>query len=140
MPVPADCYIIGTGISPEGTDGCIFFIRASVIDKVQQNGPRWKFFALRLILAAVQSPTAIYEGLGREGCDGVCCYCAKPPEYSTNEGKSVPVEENVFFMVYAEPASGGLIVWDWGWRPEDENAPGQPAGWETFGRRVWTKP
>jgi hypothetical protein len=125
MPVPADCW---------------FYIRNSLVDRLEEFGPAWKFYDLRLIPDAVRDPTAIYEDLNREGYDDACCYSYKPGFRWAGDSEQEAAPMGRFFVVYCEPASGGLIVMDFGWRAEDPNSPGNPQGWETFKKgKVWPK-
>jgi hypothetical protein len=134
--VPADCTVIGLGRSPEGRDDCVFFIRTSFVDRLQADGPAWKFNDLKFIPATLKNPHAIYEGLNREEYRDGCGYCVQQSVPSGNGNQT----GSYFFIVYVQPMSGGFIVLDFAWRPEDPHHPGRPTGWRDFERgQVWPK-
>ncbi len=109
--------------------------------KVIENGPQWKFHSVRLIHGVLAGPTAIFEGLGRDGCLASCCYCGQPPMRFVDSDIPQEPHKGYFFVVYVEPVSGGYVVCDWGWRPEDPKKPGYPTAWESFEKgKVWPKP
>jgi hypothetical protein len=44
------------------------------------------------------------------------------------------------FVVFARPAVGGYVVFDWEWREENADRPGLPVGWENdFEVPTWRK-
>lgn len=130
MAIPSDCTFICNGRSPEGRDDCPFFIRDSLLEKVYTSGPAWKFDDLHFLTRALQEPLGIYEDLNRPGYDEACCHYFCPNDQ----------QRDMFFVVYTESCSGGLIVIDYGWRPEDLAALGNPTGWQHFKKgKVWTK-
>lgn len=141
MLLPADCESFGHGRAPDGSPGCPFMIRRSVLDVITEHGPRWKCHSIRLIPGVLAEPVAIFEGLGRDGCLAACCYSGRPPVRYLNDGAPKEPHPGFLFVVYAEPVSGGYIVWDWGWRREDGARPGHPSGWDSFTKgKVWPKP
>ena len=141
MPVPANCSAIGTGISPEGLDGCPFFMRDSALQKIADQDVLWKIENARVVSMVVNDPkTKIFEGLGRDGCLGACCYCGKPGVCYEEDGREIPLPLGSYFVVYCEPMSGGVLVCDWALRKEDSEFPGNPVGWKSFEKgQVWPK-
>jgi hypothetical protein len=138
MPIPADCTYIGRGRGPEGNTDCVFFIRTSTLEVVCREGPWWRYRDLELVEPCLQEPLMIYEGLYRDEYRDGCAHCCQPSEWWVTPEKRGPVPPGLFFMTYTQPMSGGLVVLDWAWRPEDPHFIGRPCGWQSFDRgQVW---
>jgi hypothetical protein len=109
-----------------------FFIRRSELEKIEECGPKQKYFDARLIPNALLNPDAIFAGLKRDGYQGGYCYCHAPSHWFF-EAETGPIEAPVpagrVFLVFIRP-DWGLVVFDWEWREEDEKQPGFPKFWE----------
>jgi hypothetical protein len=135
---PADSLYIGEGMNLLGEVGVAFYVRRSILDRLEEEGPAWKFYASGLIPDAVKSPAKIFGGLNRPEFENAYCYCSRQDKTWKNSTEQVDVAPELLFVVYAEKISGGFVVIDWGWRPEDKQKPGYPNDWEDFERgQVW---
>jgi hypothetical protein len=138
MALPANQLPVGEGVGPDGQTRMMFYIDRNELDKVRDEGPPWKFEDIRFIIETVDSPDAIFQGLGRHDHEESLCYSARvthDPEEPEKE--SLPRYGHVF-LVFVRPCVGGYLVFDWEWREEDDEHPGYPGDWEKdFKERVW---
>jgi hypothetical protein len=141
MAIPNDQVPMGDGLDPTGAPGASFFVSRTELETLERNGPEWKLEDARFILEAIRSPDAIFEGLLRPGQESGLCYSVRPthdPECD-DEYQNLP-RFGFVFLVFARPAVGGYIAFDWEWRQEDGDVPGHPAFWQTdFERRTWLR-
>jgi hypothetical protein len=111
------------------------------IQELQRHGPSWKFDNARLLEEALQSPTAIFEGLQRTGLEAAFCYAAKPSRRYRKGGTiETPFSSGRVLVVYVDnmQSSNEFEIIDWAIREEDGKNPGYPAGWQNdFGRKIW---
>ena len=138
MLVPADATPIGPGKNTGGEFGCAFYVRTSVLDRLEKDGPAWKFHDARLLPGLVQEPEFIFAGLNRPEFEDGYCYSARPEFRWINGQTKERTPEGMFFLGYIEAMSGSMVVLDWAWRPEDPHKPGYPTGWNDFEKgMVW---
>jgi hypothetical protein len=141
MPIPFDQIPVGEGLDQDGKPGANFFISRAELDLLEREGPEWKLEDARFIIETVGQPDAIFEGLKRPGQEKSLCYSVRPTHDPDIEEKDQPLPRYGFaFLAFARLGVGGYVVFDWEWRKEDPEGPGQPAGWENdFERRRWHK-
>jgi hypothetical protein len=143
MAVPRG-YVLTVGVRPSGAGSVDFGVSKDAIKHWQTYGPAWKFRDAAMIPEAVQAPTAIFEGLNRDGLEEGVCYATVPSgrrireggeRAGTIDGPSLPKR---VFLVFAAERDWGFVVLDWEWREADSDDPGCPKDWDKdFGRRIW---
>lgn len=141
MTLPYGQRLIGEGLHPEGRPGALFFVDTQTLDLIEQDGPEWKYEDARFILEAVSEPDAIFEGLKRARHADCFCYAVRLTRDPEEPDSTVPPAFGKVFLVFARPAIGGYVVFDWAWREEDADHAGHPEGWkQDFTRRTWSRP
>jgi hypothetical protein len=109
-----------------------------------EYGPAWKFLDARLIPETVDDPTAIFEGLNRQGLEEGVCYVTVPSRRWIRDGGEAggtieaPSPPGRVFLVFAARREWGFVILDWEWREADSDNPGCPNDWgRDFGRKIW---
>lgn len=118
---------------------CTFYMSRSALDKICENGPRWKFYCSDLVPQAVLNPCSILIGLKRtEFTDGYCY--ASPLELRYNNyGQLEQSPQDRLFLVFVKKFMG-LTIFDWEFRKRSKGNPNLPANFnEDFDSHVWQK-
>jgi hypothetical protein len=145
MPVVVQDYIPLPARSPEDLDGSPLeceiveaFISRKMMEHLEQYGPRRKFYDIRSITDALETPAVIFEGLQRHPFEQAYCYSCVPARRWLNEEDTGPPPPWQVFLVYVVRMDGKLVVLDWNWRPADRSKPYYPKNWEQdYARRLW---
>jgi hypothetical protein len=92
---------------------------------------------LRCATKVVHAPTAVFEGIRREGgLERGRAYCGIPRRAYDSNGIAVERPDGFVYVVYADRDG---FVFDWDWVPEDPHKPGYPAQWnDRFSRELDT--
>jgi hypothetical protein len=99
------------------------------------NGQEAKYYELGNIDEVVLNPTAIFEGLKREGAEQGICYCGKPKRRYTNGYVEIPVPAEMVFAVYV---TGDGIIFQWRFELADTLDPDLPENWKArFDKPKW---
>lgn len=122
-----------------GSGGFSFYVSIKALEKIERDGPPWRFEDARLLTQAICSPVAVFEGLSRLGFDEGYCYVAKPPRRWSNNGAQEDSPEDEVFLVFVKKEYG-LVVFDWQWRkvdPSDTDLPKNHGN--DFRRWLWKR-
>jgi len=135
--LPDQTPVPGRSPTPAGGD-TTFFVGRDLIEEVQRNGPKRKWYDIGMIEYALEGPSAILEGLQRPNFDDGYCYSLLPTFWFVDEiNRGLPPPLKVF-CVYVHPSEGKLLVLDWDWRIMKPKEPGVPANWRRcFRGIVW---
>lgn len=119
----ARTFAMQTGKCPNGVGECSFKISTEKIKARHKYAPDDVFYNLRNVPYAISSPTAIYQGLEREGHEKSYCYCSKPARRFKSDTESVPVGDGFVFLVFVTEA---LEIFDWRFEKCCSNNPQVP--------------
>src|SRR5437870_2704187 len=105
-------------MSPDGGEDGEFFLSRTMLEKLEKNGPTWKFDDASFIPEILSAPAVVFQGLKREGFQNGYCYSGVPERnWDDPDPENVP-RIGMVFVIYIKPA-WGLVVFDWDWRSED---------------------
>lgn len=120
--------------------GCQFYVSLPRLEKLRDQGPRWKFHDARLIQETLTNPIVVFEGLRRKRYREGLCYVGNPTIWFDNDGISENRDPRYVFLVFVT-FYYGMLVFDWEWRRASATEPGHPNRWKRhFTRRVWHGP
>ncbi len=138
MAIPSDQLPIGEGVHPDNTPGAPFFVDRRMLDALEEHGPAEKHDDGRFVYECISRPDAIFEGLKRDNQADSLCYAVRPTHDPEEPAAETLPRYGVVFITFVRRGAVGYVVFDWAWREEDPNAPGQPLNWESdFTRRTW---
>jgi hypothetical protein len=122
------------GMSPDGSGEESFYVSRRMLEKLESNGPTWKYEDAAFVEEIMASPAAIFEGLKREGYEEGLCYTGSPAsDWTVPDREPVP-RVGMVFAIYIS----GRVILDWDWRKEDDELDGHPEGWRgDFTRKLW---
>ncbi len=137
MAVPRGYFSI-EGMCPGGSGTADFGVAVRDLEHFEAYGPRWKFHAAKLIPEALQDPTAILQGLKRDGMEDAVCYVTVPSRIWIRDRVEAPFPPGKVFLVFAAERPWGYVVLDWELRDADADNAGCPKNWhDDFERRIW---
>lgn len=140
MPLPIDQIPVGVGINPQTPEGsCLFYVSRSALNKVEDNGPESKWHDAKLLSEAIKNPAVIFSGLKRKGVSEGYCFSCLPTHRHLNDGTLVPRTAGRVFCLYVEMRQYGPVVFDWDWRPGNDNTGHPYEARDNFGSEVWRK-
>jgi hypothetical protein len=108
-----------------------------MVQELERSGPRQKFYDTRLIKGVLESPTAVYQDLQREGYSEAYCYCGLPPSRFRTSEIEIPPPPGRVFLVFVAVGVRGNIVLDWEWRAAHNDKLGHLMDDSCFGRQLW---
>jgi hypothetical protein len=141
MPVPFDQIPVGEGVLPDGRRAPFFVVRQT-LEQLSEHGLSEKYHDARFVLVAVSKPDAIFSGLRRPNQHEGLCYSVRP-ESDPDDDDDLPEvtampRYGVAFLAFVEVRDMGYVVFDWEWREEDPDQPGNPLGWrDDFAAKVY---
>ena len=142
---PAGTQIVAPGAIPVSgkcpytfADDAQFLVSRAMIDDLQKNGPKWKYYDAHLLMEALENPSAIFSGLRRTNFQDGFCYSLLPElRWHDDQTKVAPPPIKVF-AVHVHPKDDGLHVLDWEWRIANPKEPDVPNRWRIhFTRKIW---
>jgi hypothetical protein len=137
---PAGYWFVCNGVGPKGSTDQAFYLATELVNRLEREGPAWKFHDIKLIPESLIDPLLIYQGLGREGYELAYCYVARPDYHHDRNGARCANPLNMVFMVYVDPYPYGFVIYDWAWREQDSEHHGKPRDWQAFtGGVIWPK-
>ena len=133
-------YRLVTGMAPDGGGTWDFLVSIDMLQHLERYGPGPKFYDAFLLKGILESPSAVFQGLKREGFEEAHCYSGLPPHRKRSSSIQVPPPPGKVFTIYVKTDHRGHIVLDWDWRPAHPDKPGYPLDCESdFGRQTWPK-
>lgn len=115
-------------IEAEVETAMLFTLAAKLYGSAKER--KWTFFqeTTHKIVEAIQSPSAIFEGLERDGFhNGTLCYSA-PIGWQTDQ----------VLLAFAKVEADQIFILNWTTRVYDKNHPGHPLSWKKdFRNRLW---
>lgn len=141
MAVPSGYHTVN-GVLPRGGGPAEFYVSIKKLQDLERSGPRTRFYDSLLLPEGLSKPTAVFQGLEREGYEeNAYCYCSKPAKRYQSASIEVPFPPNRVFLIFVEERESGFFVLDWEKRPEDQNHLGYPEQWgEDFSRQIYGRP
>ena len=82
----------------------------------------------------------IYRGLKRLGLEEGFCLSSRPNQRFNDKGELVPRIMGKVFLVYVTFRQYGPVVFDWDWRPGNEQTGAPYEATDAFGELVWPRP
>ena len=83
----------------------------------------------------LKAPTAIFEGLQREGFDKGLCFAGRTRRYWLRQAVETPFPPGKVFAIYIDESG---FIFEWRLEREDEEIEGHPTGWpQRFKKRLW---
>lgn len=140
MPLPVDQIPLVRGINPQDTSETVqWYLSYKNLEKVRKAGPPSKYHDRLLLDEAIRDALVLFGDLKRAGLDEAYCLCSVPEIRFDDNGNRISRIAGRVLALYAEPRQYGPTVFDWEWRPGNENT-GHPLDSENnFGRAIWTR-
>ena len=133
-------YLPVSGAAPDGEGTWEFLVSKEMLERLQRYGPKPKFYDASLIPEILTSPSAVFQGLNREGYEDAHCYSGIPAHRKISSSIEAPPPPGMTFLVYVHTDHRGHLVLDWEWRPVHPGQKGFPVNYESdFGRQTWPK-
>lgn len=120
-----------------GAAGFAFYFSKAALFTIRVDGPRQKYYGMRLVPEVLLKPTAVFQGLNRPEYSDGYCYAGRPAEWWIDSKVKAPAPPDAVMLVFIK-REFGLVVLDWEWRRADATNKGSPANWQKdFERMIW---
>jgi hypothetical protein len=129
-------YIIGLGV--DGSGNCKFKMSNTLILKLHKMC--WdQFYNLKNLPFALNSPVAIFRGIGREGHEHSYCYVSKPTRYWHGEGDNDWSQRRIGFL-FTVYIMDTYEIYSWKFEKSDGDSDDLPENHQNrYGELLWPK-